>query len=64
MPHPTSIGTHDRILAFAEEGSTQKIIAQRAGITRATVNRILKRHEDTASLDLGSSSGRPRISTV
>ena len=64
MPRPTGIGMHHRILAFAEEGLTQRVIAQRVGITRATVNRILKRHQDTGSVDSGKSTGRPRISTA
>ena len=64
MPRPNGTGTHNRILAFAEEGLTQKNMAQQVGITRATDNRILKRHQETGSLDPGWSSGRPRMSTA
>ena len=66
MPRPTCIGIGrcSHILAFAEEGLTQKIIAERVRITRATVNRILKRHQDTGSLVPGRSSGHPRMSTA
>ena len=64
MPCPTGIGACNHILAFAEEGLTQMIIAQWVGITRLTGNQILKRHQDTGSFDPGRSSGRPHISTA
>ena len=41
----------------------QGVIAARVGFTRATVNRILKRHAATGSLVPGKSSGAPRKTT-
>lgn len=63
MPRPTGIGVRNRILAFADTGMTQTDIAERVGVTRETVSRILKRNRETGSLDPGKSTGRPRVST-
>ena len=47
------------VFALAREGIKQGAIAARVGLTRATVNRILKRHAATGSLVPGKSSGAP-----
>ena len=44
MPRPTPMGIRHEVFAFAREGIKQGAIAARVGLTRATVNRILKRH--------------------
>ena len=54
--------THE-VFALAREGIKQGAIAARVGLTRATVNRILKRHAATGSLVPGRSSGAPRKTT-
>ena len=64
MARPTGIGIRNRILAFSQAGLSQNAIAGRLGITRETVNRILKRNRETRRLDPGKSTGRPRISTA
>ena len=51
------------MFALAREGIKQGAIAARVGLTRATVNRILKRHAATGSLVPGKSSGAPRKTT-
>ena len=63
MPRPTGIAQRNRIFAYAETGMTQADIAERVGVTRETVSRILKRNRETGSLDPGKSTGRPRVST-
>lgn len=64
MPRPTGIGVRHRILAYADTGLSQTAIAARIGVRRETVNRILKRNQQTGSVDPGKSTGRPRVSTV
>ena len=44
MPRPTPMGIRHEVFALAREGIKQGAIAARVGLTRATVNRILKRH--------------------
>ena len=51
MPRPTPMGIK------------QGAFASRVGLTRATVNRILKRHAATGSLVPGKFSGAPRKTT-
>ena len=60
MPRPTTMGIRHEVFALAREGIKQGAIAARVGLTRATVNRILKRHAATGSLVPGKSSGAPR----
>ena len=57
MPRPTPMGIRHEVFALAREGIKQGAIAAHAGLTRATVNRILKRHAATGSLVPGKSSG-------
>ena len=59
MPRPTPMGIRHEVFALAREGIKQGAIAARVGLTRATVNRILKRHVATGSLVPGKSSGAP-----
>ena len=47
MPRPTPIGLKHKVLALAREGMCQGAIADRVGIMRATVNRILQTHATT-----------------
>ena len=63
MPHPTPMGIRHEVFALAREGIKQGAIAARVGLTRATVNHILKRHAATGSLVPGKSSGAPRKTT-
>ena len=63
MPRPTTMGIRHEVFALAREGIKQGAIAARVGLTRATVNRILKRHAATGSLVPGKSSGAPRKTT-
>ena len=63
MPRPTPMGIRHEVFALAREGIKQGAIAARVGLTRATVNRILKRHAATGSLVPGKSSGAPRKTT-
>ena len=63
MPRPTPMGIRHEVFALAREGIKQGAIAARVGLTRATVNHILKRHAATGSLVPGKSSGAPRITT-
>lgn len=63
MPRPTGIGIRHQILAYADTGMSQSAIAERVGVRRETVNRILKHNRDTGDLRPGKSTGRPRIST-
>lgn len=63
MPGPIGIGRRHRIIALAETGRSQQAIAENVGVTRETVNRILKRNRETGSVDPGRSTGRPRAST-
>ena len=55
MPRPTPMGIGHEVFALAREGIEQGAIAARVGLTRATVNRILKRHAATGSLVPGRS---------
>ena len=59
MSRPTPMGIRHEVFALAREGIKQGAIAARVGLTRATVNRILKRHAATGSLVPGKSSGAP-----
>ena len=63
MPRPTPMGIRHEVFALAREGIKQGAIAARVGLTRATVNSILKRHAATGSLVPGKSSGAPRKTT-
>ena len=63
MPRPTPMGIRHEVFALAREGIKQGAIAARVGLTRATVNRILKRHAATGSLVPGKSLGAPRKTT-
>ena len=63
MPRPTPMSIRHEVFALAREGIKQGAIAARVGLTRATVNRILKRHAATGSLVPGKSSGAPRKTT-
>ena len=60
MPHPTPMGIRHEVFALAREGIKQGANAARVGLTRATINRILKRHAATGSLVPGKSSGLPK----
>ena len=51
------------VFALAREGIKQGATAARVGLTRATVNRILKRHAATGSLVPVKFSGAPRKTT-
>ena len=57
------MGIRHEVFALAREGINQGAIAARVGLTRATVNRILKRHVATGSLVPGKSSGAFRKTT-
>ena len=63
MPRPTPMGIRHEVFALAREGIKQGAIAARVGLTRATINCILKRHAATGSLVPGKSSGAPRKAT-
>ena len=63
MPRPTPMGIRHEVFALAREGIKQGAIAARVGLTRAYVNRILKRHAAAGSLVPGKSSGAPRKTT-
>ena len=63
MPRPTPMGIRHEVFALAREGIKQGAIAAHVGLTRATVNRILKRHAATGSLVPGKFSGAPRKTT-
>ena len=63
MPRPTPMGIRHEVFTLAREGIKQGAIAAREGLTRATVNRILKRHSATGSLVPGKSSGGSRKTT-
>ena len=63
MPRPTPMGIRHEVFALAREGIKQGAIAACVGLTRATVNLILKRHAATGSLVPGKSSGAPRKTT-
>ena len=63
MPRPTPMDIRHEVFALAHEGNKPGAIAARVGLTRATVNRILKRHAATGSLVPGKSSGAPRKTT-
>ena len=47
MPSPTSISIRYEVFALAREGMRQSVIAGCVGLTRATVNRILRRYAAT-----------------
>ena len=51
------------MLALAREGMQQSVIAGRMGVTRAAVNRILRRHAATGTMVPGNSTGAPRKTT-
>ena len=63
MPRRTPMGIRHEVFALACEGIKQGAIAVHVGLTRATVNRILKGHAATGSLVPGKSSGAPRKTT-
>ena len=63
MPCPTPMGIRHEVFALARKGIKQGAIAARVGLTRATINRILKRHAATGSLVPGKSSGAPQKTT-
>ena len=63
MPRPTPMGIRHEVFALAREGINQGSIAARVGLTRATVNCILKRHAATGSWVPGKSSGASRKTT-
>ena len=64
MPRPTPLGIRHEVFALSREGIKQGAIAAGVGLTRASVNRILKRHAATGSLVPGKSSGAPRKTTL
>ena len=59
MPHSNPMSIRHEVFALAREGIKKGAISARVGLTRATVNRILKRHAATRSLVPGKSSGAP-----
>ena len=59
MPRPTPMGIRHEVFALAREGIKQGAIAARVGLTRATVNRILKRHAATGLWCQASLQGLP-----
>ena len=63
MPRPTPMGIRHEVFALAREGIKQGAFAARVGLTRVTVNRILKRQAATGSLVPGKSSGAPQKTT-
>ena len=63
MPRLTPMSIRHEVFALACEGIKLGAIAAGVGLTRATVNRILKRHAATGSLVPGKSSGAPRKTT-
>ena len=64
MPRPTPMGIRHEVFALARKGIKQGAIAARVGLTRATVNRILKRHAATGSLVPGQVfRGSPKDNT-
>ena len=60
MPRPNPMGIRHEVFALAREGIKQGAIAALVGLTRATVNRILKGHAATGYLVPGKFSGAPR----
>ena len=60
---PTPIRIRHEVIALASEGMRQSVIAGRVGLTRATVNHILRRHAATGTLVPGKSTGVPRKTT-
>lgn len=64
MPGPINIGLRNQVVAYSNTGMKQGEIAQIIGVSRATVNRVLRRRVETGSVDPGKSTGRPRITTA
>ena len=62
MPRPTP-SIRYKLLAPASEGMRQSDTAGRVGLTRATINRILRRHAATGTLVPDKSTGAPRKTT-
>ena len=63
MPRPTPMGIKHEVFALARDGIKQGAISARVGLTRGTINRILKKHAATGSLVPGKPSGAPRKTT-
>ena len=59
MPCPTPIGIRHEVLAFALEGMRESAIAGHVGLTRATINHILRRHAASGALFTLISKGDP-----
>ena len=56
-------GIRHEVLALSRGGMRQSVIAGCIGLTRATVNRLLRRHVALGTLLLGKSRGAPRKTT-
>ncbi|XP_023220890.1 uncharacterized protein LOC111622701 [Centruroides sculpturatus] len=63
MPKALSNDLRERIIAHRAEGKTIADITQCLRISTRTVSRIIKKHQDTASVSAGQSSRRPRLTT-
>ena len=55
MARPTPIG--HKVLALARQDMWQSAITGRVSLTRATINRIIRRHAATGTLVPGNSNG-------
>ena len=64
MPGPADIGLRNQVIAYSNTGMKERHIAQHLGVSRETVNRVLRRRVETGSLDPGKSTGHPRITTA
>ena len=56
------MGIRHEVFALAREGIKQGAIAARVGLTRATVNRILKRHAATGAREVFRGSPKDNTS--
>ena len=62
-PRTTPTGTRHEVLALAHGGMRQGAIAGHMGLTRATINCVLRRHAAIGKLVPGKSSEAPRKTT-
>ena len=63
MSRPTPICIRHEVLALGGKGMWQSAIVGCVGLTRATVNYILRRHAATGTLVPGNSTGAPQKTT-
>ncbi len=62
MPGPTNIGLINQF-AYSNTDMKQSDIAHRVGVSRETVNRVLRRRV-ARNLDTDKSTGRPSVTTA